>query len=168
MLQQIRDLFRYNAWADARILTAVEQLGPDEFRRHIGGSFPSVQLTLAHLLSSETIWLERWRGRTPAITLTHWDAADLEEMRVAWSELQSQQFTFVGGLSEESLNSALFYRSSKGEEFQAPLWQLLLHLVNHSTYHRGQITLMIRQLGMVPVGTDLVLFHRLGSPAPGG
>lgn len=166
MLQHILELFDYTAWANDRTLGAVEQLDPIDARRELGGSFPSVQLTLVHILSAEWVWLERCRGASPPMP-DRWVNADLITIRAAWATLTADRAQYLDGLSEAHLHSLIGYRNLRGEEFVTPLSQILLHLVNHSTYHRGQISTMIRQLGGVPVNTDLIQFYRGRAKASG-
>jgi uncharacterized damage-inducible protein DinB len=166
VLAQIRELFDYTAWANERMLGAVEQLDPVGMRWELGGSFPSVQLTLAHILSAEWVWFQRWRGASPPMP-DRWAGADLPAIRTAWAALAADRAEYIESLAEPDLHTSILYRNLRGEEFAAPLWQLLLHLVNHSTYHRGQITNMIRQLGGVPVNTDLIQFQRKRAAAGG-
>ena len=66
----------------------------------------------------------------------------------------------VSGLDDTELDRVVRYRNFKGEDHASPLWQLMRHMVNHSTYHRGQITTMLRQLGHEAVSTDLVVYYR--------
>ena len=73
--------------------------------------------------------------------------------------MEHEQAEFVAGLSEESLGTVIEYVNTRGESFAYPLWQMLQHVVNHSTYHRGQITMMLRQLGATPVATDFLVFY---------
>ncbi|HEY0810552.1 MAG TPA: DinB family protein, partial [Longimicrobiales bacterium] len=74
--------------------------------------------------------------------------------------LETAQSSFIDNLTDIDLDRIVSYRNFKGESHANPLWQLLRHLVNHSTYHRGQVTTMLRQVGHEPVSTDLVLFYR--------
>src|SRR3990172_8864132 len=158
--QDIITLFDYNAWANERILGAVESLTAEQFTRDLGNSFPSVRDTLAHILGAEWIWHERWHGRSPTALLTPADFPDLASIRARWGEVESDIRKFVGGLNESTLARVHEYRLVSGTASAQPLWQLIQHLVNHGSYHRGQITMMLRILGAKPVGTDLITFYR--------
>ncbi|HEV2121486.1 MAG TPA: DinB family protein [Chloroflexota bacterium] len=157
---EIQELFAYNRWANHRLLQAAGALSPADFLRGLGGSFPSVQATLAHILSAEWIWLQRWLGNSPPGLPATWGLASYEALRVHWIRNEQAQLEFVAGLSDDALQPAVSYRTTAGESFKAPLWQLMRHVVNHSSYHRGQMATLLRQLGTAAPGTDLVLFYR--------
>lgn len=153
-------LFAYNRWANARTLDAVARLTPDQFTRDLGNSFPSVRDTLVHIHGAEWIWLERWKGTSPSRALSPEDFPDVTVIASRWKNVEAEQSAFLADLADADLVKPLEYANLKGERFTAPLGRLMQHVINHSTYHRGQITTMLRQLGASPVGTDLVTFLR--------
>lgn len=159
-VDEIRDLYAYNRWANRRILGAADRLSPEELSRDLGSSFPSVLGTLAHVLSVEWIWLERWRGTSPPGIPDSWDLSTLEAVRARWAEVEADQRAFVEGLDEAALDRVVAYRDIRGTPCETPLGQLLRHMVNHSTYHRGQVITMLRQLGAEVVATDFVVYLR--------
>ncbi len=156
----IRILFEYNAWANRRILDACVLLPDHQFTRDMGSSFRSVRDTLAHIMGGEWIWLERWQGRMPTTLPKAADYPDLSSIRRRWSELDKELQKFVAGLTEQDLARVQEIRTTEGKLFQHPLWQMLQHLANHSTYHRGQVTTLLRQLDIPAVATDLIAFYR--------
>lgn len=160
MPHEIQDLYAYNRWANRRILAAVRALSGEERARDLRSSFPSVQATLAHVLGAEWIWLERWNGRSPGGFPADWNLDDWVELERRWGEVEAAQGRFVGALTAADLGRAVDYRNTAGTPFVAPLGQLLRHVVNHSTYHRGQVVTMLRQLGAAAPATDLVVYHR--------
>jgi uncharacterized damage-inducible protein DinB len=160
VLAEIHDLYAYNRWANRRILAAATVLPAEERGRDLGSSFPSVQATLTHVLGAEWIWLERWNGRSPAGFPADWELGDWAELERRWEDVERTQASFVGGLSEADLQRAVDYRTIDGTPYAARLGQLLRHVVNHSTYHRGQVVTMLRQLGHPAPTTDLVVYHR--------
>lgn len=157
---EIRNLYAYNRWANCSVLDAAGRLSPEELARDLGSSFPSVRETLAHVLGAEWIWLERWRGSSPPGFPESWDLSSLESLRAQWTEVEADQRAFVEELNEAALDRVVAYRNTRGTAFENPLWQLLRHVVNHSTYHRGQVITLLRQLGAEAVATDLVLYLR--------
>jgi uncharacterized damage-inducible protein DinB len=157
---EIQQLYAYNRWANRRILAAVGALSAEERGRDLGSSFPSVQATLAHVLLAEWIWLERWNGRSPTGLPGEWDLSEWPGLENRWNEVEAAQARFVAALAEADLERAVDYRTTDGTPYAAPLGQLLRHVVNHSTYHRGQVVTMLRQLGAAAPSTDLVLYHR--------
>src|SRR5271169_3522803 len=154
--EQIRLLFAYDSWANRRTLEACAALSPEQFTRDLGSSFRSVRDTLAHILGAQWIWLERFHGRTPASLLKADDFPDLALLRARWSEVERDLGAYVEGLSAADLEESYEYKDLKGNSHRSVRWHTLQHLANHGTYHRGQITTMLRQLGAKPVGTDLI------------
>ncbi len=161
----IRLLYEYDRWANGRVLQAAAALSDEQFTRDLGGSFRSVRDTLVHIIGGEWGWLTYWRELNPSATFI----ADLRKRREAlfhseafpnvaavqrkWAEVEKEQAEFVNGVTNESLGKMLPFRTT-----QASLAHLMQHLANHSTYHRGQIAVMIRQLGAEPVATDFHVF----------
>lgn len=170
MQQEILELFSYDQWANERMRAAVSRLTAEELERDMGSSFPSVLATLAHILFAEWIWLERWQGHSPLALPERWDLSTWEGVTRRWEEVSERQAAFLAALAPHDLHRVVHYTNTTGASFEAPLWQLMLHRVNHSTYHRGQATTLLRQLGAQAPGTDLVVFHRERKPvttAPG-
>jgi len=165
-LEDIRILYEYDAWANHRILNAVAALTADQFTRDMGSSFPSVRDTLAHIMGGQWLWLERWQGRTPTSLPTAADYPDLLSLRKRWAEVENDLLAFVRGLTPERLESVDEYKTQTAGTFRCPLWQIMQHLMNHGTYHRGQVTTMLRQLGAKSVSTDLSFFYRERGAAP--
>lgn len=160
MIEEIRELYAYNRWANERILDAVAVLTEEELGRELGGSFPSVRKTLVHIASAEWIWLERWQGRSPTGIPEGWDLSGLGAIRAVWDEVDEQRDHFLHHLDDNALHAVVDYRNTAGQPFAEPLWQQLRHVVNHSSYHRGQVVNMLRLLGAKTVGTDLIAYYR--------
>lgn len=156
---EVRTLFTYNSWANHRILDACAPLSAAQFTQDLKSSFPSVCDTLAHLMFVEWIWLERWLGRSPAFPASD-GLPDLASIRSRWQKIESDLNAYVQKLSAADLDRVLEYKNTKGTPFSNPMRQMLQHLANHQTYHRGQITTMLRQLGLPAASTDLILFYR--------
>jgi uncharacterized damage-inducible protein DinB len=156
--QEISKLFAYNRWANARTLEPVSKLTSEEYGRTLGGSFPSVGETLAHIYAAEWIWLERWQGRSPRGLPPAQDVPTLEELREKWRAVEDGQRAFVDAVTEARMTEVVTYVNVKGETWSYPLGEMFVHLVNHSTYHRGQVATMLRQLGKAPHSTDYLVF----------
>lgn len=152
-------LYDYNAWANGRVLRAVEPLGPEAFMRDLKNSFPSVRDTLAHILGAEWIWLRRWHGESPSQILPPSEFPTLASLKDRYGAVEKEQRAFLDGLSEERMAQPFHYKDIAGKPHSLLLVQSLQHVVNHGTYHRGQITTMLRQLGATPVSTDLARFY---------
>jgi uncharacterized damage-inducible protein DinB len=154
-----RTLFAYDSWANRRMLDACSALAPEQFTRDLGSSFKSVRDTLAHIMGAEWLWLERFQGRAASLPNAE-QFPDIAGLRARWAEVERDLLAYVGGLSAADLGRSFDYRDSKGNPHASVLWQTLQHLANHSTYHRGQVTAMLRQLGAKPIGTDMIGFYR--------
>jgi uncharacterized damage-inducible protein DinB len=157
-------LYEYDRWANARVLEACSLLSTDQFTRDLGGSFASVRDTFVHIIG-EWGWLQYWKERAPdSAFVTEMMArrkllfdpatfADLAFVRQKWAEVEAEQIEFVDSVTDERLQEMTPVRAT-----QMKLIHLMQHVSNHSTYHRGQISLMMRQLGAVPQGTDFHAF----------
>lgn len=163
--EDIRALYDYNAWANHRSLDAAAALTTEQFTRPMGSSFGSVRDTLAHICGGEWVWLERFQGRSPAALPEASQYADLASLRERWTEQEARLLLFVGRLTQEDLDRVMEYKTLKFGVYHNPLWQSMQHLVNHGTYHRGQVTALLRQLGAQPILTDLMHYYRERSTA---
>ena len=155
----IANLYVYNRWANGRTLAAAARLDPEKFTRPMGNSFSSVRDTLAHILGAEWIWLERWLGRSPKALLSSTDFPTVESLKLRWESLEQDYHGFLHSLTPARLSENLAYINRSGERYEYPLWQQMVHVVNHSTYHRGQVTTLLRQLGAEPATTDFLEYY---------
>ena len=154
-------LFEYHVWARERMLDAVAVLADDAYRRDLGTSFGSVHGTLVHLYGADEVWYERWAGGSPTGLPAAERFADLAALRAAWGKLDPLVRAFVRGLGTEGLARALTYRAFNGQLATVAYFQMLQHVINHGSYHRGQITTLLRQLGAPSAkGMDLIAFYR--------
>ena len=153
-----QELLKYNTWANTRLLDAVARLDSSQFTRALGGSYPSVQATLTHIVWAEWVWLERWQDRSPKQVFAPEEFPSVLALRTRWSPIQAAQEAFVASLTPGQLLRVGRYTNMKGEVWEYALWRQLHHLFNHSTYHRGQVTNMLRLLGAQPAPTDFLVF----------
>jgi len=165
--KEILLLFEFNAWANRRILGAVETLAPDQLTKDTGASFSSVRDTLMHIFGVEWVWLERLQGRSPASIPDAKEFADLAKLRARYAEHETQLLEYARRISQAELDEEMDYKTFSFGPGRNPRWQMMQHVVNHGSYHRGQITTMLRQLGTKGVGTDLITFYREKGAAAG-
>jgi len=158
-------LFDYNAWANQRSLDAAAQLSAEQFTKPLSSSFSSVRDTLVHICGGEWIWLERFRGRSPRSIPDNAHIQSVAALREHWKEQADDLLAFVSDLKQSDLDSVMEYQTLNFGAYSNPLWQSLQHLANHGTYHRGQISTLLRQLGTEPILTDLIHFYRQRSTA---
>jgi len=165
--QEMRALYDYNAWANHRSLEAASKLAIEKFVQPMGSSFSSVRDTLAHIYGGEWLWLERFQGRSPSSLPDTAQFADIGSLRERWNELEPRLLAFVRGLTQSDLDRVFEYKTLKFGVYKNPLWQSMQHLVNHGSYHRGQVTTLLRQQGAEAISTDLMHFYRERATAAG-
>ena len=148
----------YNGWANRRVLEIASKLTPEQFTRDLQSSHRSVRDTLAHILAGEWIWLERWKGTSPSSLLNPTEFGTIESLASRWAGVERDYQEYINGLTDELLTVVISYRNTRGEEWAYPLGQMLQHVMNHSNYHRGQVTTLLRQLGAEVMPLDLLVF----------
>jgi len=153
-------LFDYTVWANHRVLRAAATLAVDDFKRDLGSSHGGVRGTLTHIMAGEWIWLERWKGVSPSRLLDEGEFSDVVALRDRWTLIEEHRASWLESLREEDVPAPVHYRTTHGREFSAPLWQLVQHVANHSTHHRGQVVALTRMLGAKGVNTDLLSWDR--------
>lgn len=158
-------LYEYDRWANNSLLHASSALSTEEFTRDLGGSFSSVRDTLLHILAGEWTWIQHWKEPSPdpaslANLITRRKTLfdpnafpDLAAVQRKWAEVEAEQVEFIQLLTSERLEQMVPVRAG-----ELKLIHLMQHVANHSTYHRGQIALLMRQLGAVPLATDFHVF----------
>jgi uncharacterized damage-inducible protein DinB len=161
--EEVAKLLDYNRWANARTLESVAPLAQEELDRKLGGSFPSVRETLVHIYGAEWIWLERWRGTSPKGLPSPGELETLEGLKERWARVEEERSQFARGLSADRLGQTISYFNLAGEGRKNRLGELFVHVVNHSSYHRGQVATMLRQLGRKALSTDYVLYLDSGA-----
>lgn len=163
-LQDLQTLVDYHYWARDRLLDAVATLTPEQYQRDLGSSFKSVRETMTHVYAAEWAWYERWQGRSPTALLPPDQFPDLAALRRAWSELETKLRDYVSGVGDHGTSKIIEYKLLSGAAGASPLWQMLQHVVNHASYHRGQVTTMLRQMGAQPAKPmDMIAYYRVTS-----
>ena len=153
-------LYDYDEWANRRYAELLASLEARQLEARIESSFSSLLETYAHIVGAEWIWLCRWLGESPT-ELPDWlEPPRFEELREHLGVVETERRRFLSGVTAEDLERYMDYRRFNGEPGRDRLADLLLHVVNHSSYHRGQLATMLRQVGAEPVATDYVLFCR--------
>jgi uncharacterized damage-inducible protein DinB len=163
-LQDLQTLVDYHYWARDRLLDAVATLTPEQYQRDLGSSFKSVRETMTHVYAAEWAWYERWQGRSPTALLPADQFPDLVSLRRAWSELETRMRDYIASLGDHGVSKIIQYKLLSGAAGASPLWQMLQHVVNHASYHRGQVTTMLRQMGAQPAKPmDMIAYYRVTS-----
>lgn len=160
-LRDLQVLLAYHYWARDRLLDAAEALSAEQFTKDLGSSFKSVRDTLAHIYFAEWVWYSRWMGTSPTAALPADLFPNIGTLRRAWNEHENKVRAFVDGLGEDGLTRVIEYKLINGQPGKSVLWHMVQHVVNHASYHRGQVTTMLRQLGAQPAKSmDLIAFYR--------
>jgi uncharacterized damage-inducible protein DinB len=149
-LHYLRSLFAYDAWANQEVLTRMEP-----------ASAPDRAVTLAgHLVGADSLWLDRLQGRPQRMPV--WPALSLDQCRSRDRDLARELAGFLSSLDGPGLAAACTYVNTKGEAWSSAVGDVLLHLLLHSAYHRGQIAMTVRAAGAEPAYTDYVHAVRQG------
>ena len=149
-------MFEHNYWARDRQLQACAPLTGEQFLRSLGNSFPSVRDTLVHLLAVEWLWLERWRGRSPRVLLAPEEFPTLVAVCERWQAVEQEMKQYLVALPEEALEQLVTCVGTRGNKWTYALWRMMVHLLEHQSYHRGQVTALLRQLGVEPPKVDFL------------
>lgn len=161
MIPLYQHFARYNRWANERLYTSVADLSQDEFGRNCAAFFGSMRGTLNHLLVADRIWMRRLTGEGPAPTAL--DTILFErfpDLRAARAEEDAKIVDYVDSLDDARLTAPLAFASLAGAPDERPLWQILSHLFNHETHHRGQAHTLLSQMGRTPPPLDFYIFVR--------
>ncbi len=160
--KDLHGLLDYHYWARDVMLDALTPLTPEQFTRQVESSFTSVRDTVAHIYAADMIWYSRWQGQSPSSLLAYDSFPDLASIRTAWVDLEGKVRAFVDELGDTGVSRVFDYRLMSGAPGSTPFAEMLAHVVNHGSYHRGQITTLLRQLGaQPPKSTDMITFLRL-------
>jgi uncharacterized damage-inducible protein DinB len=159
ILQEITQLVAFNRWADERFFDALSQLSAEQYSRDLQSSHGGIHGTLTHIVGVEKGWLRRLlrQPETATSPLSHMHS--VAELRGYWEGVCAEMNQFLATLDDRKLQETLSTTTLAGT-FTSPYWQMIQHVVDHSSYHRGQLVTMLRQLGVTPPSTGLIRFYR--------
>jgi uncharacterized damage-inducible protein DinB len=160
-VQDLQTMIDYHYWARDRLIEAIEPLTAEQYNRDLGSSFKSIRETVTHLYAAEWAWYQRWHGDSPTALVPADRFADLAALRREWAEHEQKMRAFVGGLADADVMRIIEFKLLSGQAGASPIWQMVQHVVNHASYHRGQVTTMLRQLGAQPgKSMDMIAYFR--------
>ncbi|HZQ51469.1 MAG TPA: DinB family protein [Bryobacteraceae bacterium] len=151
---------RYHRWATMQVMDESAQLPSEQLLKNLHGSFLSIYDTLVHLYQADSIWLDRLHQQPTGALEKYAVPGCMYEFRDAWTQVQDKMLAWAQELDEQGWQRTLSYRTRAGVPYDSQVWQIILHVVNHGTHHRGQVTTMLRQLGIKPLNLDLIAFYR--------
>lgn len=156
--QEARTHLRYSGWASRKVLDAALALSPEDRAKAMGVSHESVSKTLSHIYFADAIWYARIAD--PSYPVPAHDALPgLDFVVEEWPQLQAKWEAWADAASDEDLAKQVPFKSRFVGNAGLPAWQIVTHVVNHATLHRGQIVAMLRQLGVQPPSTDIVFYY---------
>ncbi len=155
----MRDYYDYTEWANERVLDAAERLSPEQFLESDLEGVWSIRDSLVHIMVSQWAWIERWNGRTPATYPEKAEFPDVASIRARWSEVYAGMRALFERWDDDQLASDLTYTNFKGEVWTYPIWEQLLQVANHSTYHRGDLAALLTWFGASPGELDFLIWR---------
>ena len=155
---EIRTLYAYNRWANRRLLRAARLLPWHDFTRDLCSSHRSIRGTLVHIIWGEWLWTWRWQSESPKQIFVPEDFQDWGTLDSRWTTVENEQQAFLENLNDELLDTRASYENLQGQRWEYSLAHMMQHVVNHSSYHRGQVAALLRQLGQAPPATDFLIF----------
>jgi uncharacterized damage-inducible protein DinB len=157
--QEAKTLHAYNAWATNRIFNIIQELPPEQYMKDMKSSHGGIHGTLVHMVGAEKVWVERFNAN-PQPFLKAEEILNAAALYTIWEKVGYETAKWLGLMTDKRLNETFTMKTLKGDTFTHIFWQAFQHLVNHSTYHRGQIVTMLRQFDVKPPSTDLIQFYR--------
>jgi len=157
---EVRELFAYNAWANRKFFHALARLPAEPYFRDLRSSHGGLHGTLCHIVWAEQLWLNRWLGRANPAVPQGKDLATLAAAEARWEEVEAERAAWLAGLTEPGLDGVVTVKPSSGGEHAHTFRQMFRHVVDHSSYHRGQLVTLLRQGGVAPPSSGLIGFYR--------
>jgi len=156
--QDILTLYKYNQWANAKILNRVAHVTQEQFLAPASFPHGGLRGTLVHALFAEWIWRNRWEGTSPNYRWKPDDFPTIDSLCMRWSEEEKRLMDFVEQVTDEKLNSPFSYRNISGKPLTNVLWHAMAHVVNHGTQHRSEAAATLTDFGHSPADIDFIYF----------
>jgi uncharacterized damage-inducible protein DinB len=155
---EITTLFEYGWWARDRLLATADGMSEEEFARENGFTYKSLRGILVHAMEAESFWRGRFTGERDIAKIGDDELRSVAELTERWAEEESRLRGFLNTLTDEVVNGEFVIRRRSGEERKQPLWQLLVHVVNHGTQHRSEAAEALTMVGRSPGDLDFAAF----------
>ena len=150
--------FEYSLWASLKVLETAEKLSIDAIEKDRGNSFGGILDTLTHIFLADRVWFKRFSGDPHFAFALPGDSFDLAKLKSEWPQVMNEFTAWIRAQQDSKFEERLFWRNIKGEDKDELMYKILLHIVNHGTYHRGQVITMVKQAGGEVASTDLVYY----------
>jgi uncharacterized damage-inducible protein DinB len=154
----LTSLFAYNRWADERYVEAIRKLTPEQYTQEPVPGWKSIRSSLVHIAGATDLWARRLQGESVTALVTEAEVPTLEDAVALLARGQDAFERLLATQTPEQLAVIWTSRDPRGNERRMPYWAAYRHVVNHATYHRGQIAAKLGRLGITPPMTDFVLW----------
>ncbi len=156
--QDILTLYKYNQWANAKILNCSTKVSQEQFLAEATFPHGGLRGTLVHILFAQWIWRSRWEGNSPTYRLKPEEYPSFQSLHTRWITEEAMLMRFVENVTDEKLNEVIEYKNTKGVPKQQVLWKMMAHVVNHGTQHRAEAAAMLTDFGCSPGDVDMIYF----------
>lgn len=151
----------YHSWANSQLLTSATNLTEEQQKAEGRSSFSSIYKTFLHLLDAESIWWQRMKLQEKIAIPSQTFTGGMQELQIQLQQQDRQWQEWVSSANDKALQHEFIYYNLRKERFKQPVYQMLLHLFNHGTYHRGQVVTMLREAGVEKIPpTDFIVWSR--------
>lgn len=159
-LTDFQTLYDFHYWARDRLLEGVTQLTPEQYLQPFAGGWGSIRDTLVHTVNAEEIWFNRLQGRLADRLDDPANTPAMSDLRRRWLESETAVRAYLKALNEATLTRMCHYASTDGRTYATPTWQILLHVANHATEHRAQVSTALTALGISHPALDMIFYFR--------
>ena len=158
--QYFIELADFNIWATDIFCSMLQQISDEQWMQKVASSFDTIQETALHTISAEKAWLQRFKKEKVEWLQFSYKGSKEEYIKL-WKQTSANLKSFISAFDENELTTILHYKRLNGEEKSTPFYIMFAHVFNHSTYHRGQLVTMLRQVGFTKIqSTDFIGFYK--------
>jgi uncharacterized damage-inducible protein DinB len=159
-VKDLMELFDYNLWANNRLFEAAAQLPSEQYFQNLKFAHEGIHGTLTHIVGAQKVWLMRWLKASDKTLLRGKDVGSLLELIAIWERVSSETAEFLATFTDQTLQQTMTITTTTGKQYTHTFQQMMQHLVNHSTAHRGQVQAMMRQYEVLPPVIDMITYYR--------
>jgi len=165
MKEILKQLAAYNIWANQKLGEIIVKLPEEIQHKELPSSFSSLYKTILHMLDAEAIWWQRMKLQERIFAPGENFKGSMQDLYTALLQQNQLWQDWINNASDAALDHVFQYQNSRREQFKQPVFQMLFHVFNHGTYHRGQLVNMLRQAGIEKIPqTDFIVWSRTRKP----